>query len=169
MSSSAQVVMHGAVVPARSNRAIQVILWSWLVAGVLDGTDAVIFNSGVRGVSVMRIFQFIASGLLGLKAFRGGWGTASLGVLLHFLIALSAAVVYYLLARTYREVRNRPLLWGPVFGVAVFLVMHYVVVPLSAVPRQSSTHALDYINLVFSHVFFVGLPIALVNARRSRG
>jgi hypothetical protein len=81
--------------PTDSNppRALEVILYGGLVVGVLDGLYAVVFN-GLRGVSPIRVFQFITSGLVGRSAFSGGVTTFLFGILLHFLIAFTVAGIY---------------------------------------------------------------------------
>jgi hypothetical protein len=66
-----------------------------LIAGVCDLTYAVVFHAA-QGVKPIRIPQSIASGLLGVNSYEGGWATAALGVALHFTIALAAAAVYLL-------------------------------------------------------------------------
>lgn len=71
----------------------QAILWGGLSAGVLDFIGAYVSNAS-RGVSPLRIAQSIASGWLGVAAFRGGYKTAALGITSHFLIAFGAATVF---------------------------------------------------------------------------
>lgn len=143
------------------------ILKAGIVAGTLDGLDAALFIGMVRGAGVLRVFQFIASGLLGTTSFTEGWRSGALGVLLHYVIAIGAAGSYYVLSQRVRFLARRPLLGGPVFGIAVFVFMHYVVVKLSAAPARS-WHAIDFVNQLFAHIFFVGLPIALLIARDIR-
>ena len=141
------------------------IITAGLIAGLLDGLDAALIITVLNGVSAVRVFQFIASGLLGVQSFRGGLATAALGVFLHFTIAIGAAATFYLASLKLPFLARKPLLWGPLYGIAVFLFMHYLVVPLSATPKPGSTSAADYVNLIFSHVFFVGIPIAMVVSR----
>lgn len=147
--------------PRRAS-ALTTIVWGGLIAGFLDGLDAVVFYDWMRGAPLMNIFKFIASGLLGIPAFHAGWAAILLGVALHFLIATSAATAYYLLSCKIPLLLGRPLLAGPVFGLALFFFMHYLVVPLSAAPKQPPIHLDSFLNLVFSHVVFVGIPIALI-------
>ncbi len=159
-----------AITPSNHRRrALPIIQRAGLLAGVLDGLDAGLFIGVARGIPPIRVFQFIASGLLGVRSFNGGWATAVLGVALHFLIAMSAAAVFYALSLKLPWLLHKPLLWGPVYGMGVFLFMHYVVVPLSAAPRQPPAGAANLLNLIFSHIFFVGIPIAWITSRaRSR-
>jgi hypothetical protein len=71
----------------------------------------------VGGKGVLRVFQFIASGLLGTRSFQEGWRSGALGVLLHFFIATAAAAAYYDLSRRIPFFLKRPLLGGTVFNV----------------------------------------------------
>ena len=132
---------------------------------MLDGLDAVVYIGLMSGIPVIRVFQFIASGVLGVRAFHGGGAAAALGVVLHFTIAIGAAATFYLLSRKLPILLRHPLVCGPIFGLGVFVFMHYLVVPLSAAPRQPPIRTAALLNLIFSHVFFVGIPIALVTRR----
>lgn len=149
----------------QSPNAFRTLLTAGLLAGILDGLDAVVFIGWIEGVGVERVFQFIASGALGLRAFSGGIPAALLGVLFHFTIAISAAAVFYLLTRTWKWPLRAPSPAGAIYGLAVFLFMHYLVVPMSAAPKQPPATAASLANLIFSHVFFVGIPIALITRR----
>jgi hypothetical protein len=52
--------------------SLLVVLWIGLLAGTLDITENLIFNQ-LRGISPKMVFQYIASGLVGRKAFHGDW------------------------------------------------------------------------------------------------
>jgi hypothetical protein len=154
-----------AALPYQLSRALKIILRAGMLAGLLDGLDAVLFIGIASGIPVIRIFQFIASGLLGVDAFHGGWATAGLGVVLHFSIAIAAAAVFYVLSVRLPMLLRKPAVWGPLYGLGVFLFMHYVVVPLSRTPKQSPATVADLANLIFSHIFFVGIPISWITSR----
>jgi len=135
-------------------------------AGVLDILAAFAVY-GLRGVPPVRILQSIASGLLGGAAFEGGPATAALGAVLHFVIATGAAATYTLASRKLDVLVQRPWAAGAAFGVAVYLFMSFVVLPLSAVAKRPFSPEMAAIMVVV-HVFCVGLPIAFAVRRHSR-
>jgi hypothetical protein len=139
-------------------------VWGGLAAGVLDFTAAV-----VRWGHPLIIARSIASGLLGQQAFQGGNGIVVLGIALHFLIALSAAAVYYAASRRFTFLVRRPVRWGFLYGIAVYMFMTWVVEPLSAVPSSKAPFSIVSMALgLLTHMFCVGLPIGLAVNRYSR-
>jgi hypothetical protein len=138
-----------------------------LVAGILDGLDAVIYFGLASGAKPAGIFRHIAGGLLGIETARqGGWATALLGLCLHFLIAFGAAATYCAASLWLPGLLRRPFLWGPLFGVAVYLFMDFVVIPLSMLP--SSAHwssAPVFTDEILIHTLGIGLPIAWFASR----
>ena len=150
-------------------KAFDTILIGGAIAGVLDGLDAVIYYYWASGVAPSRLFQYIASGLLGARSFTGGWHTALLGMMLHFTMAIGAAAVFYAACMLIPALSKRPWLTGPAFGLIVYAVMHYIVVPMSAVAaRKTPMAGMELADQLFSHMFLVGLPIALMARRSSR-
>ncbi len=154
------------VAPTDRSRSIQAVLRAGLTAGALDITAACGFY-GLRGVSPVRILQSVASGLLGAAAFTGGAPAAVLGVSLHFFIALAAAAVFYMASRRLFFLVRKPALSGASYGVAVYLFMNHVVLPLSAVAKRPFAPDIALIMVVI-HIVCVGLPIAFVVARCSK-
>ena len=102
----------------------------------------------------------IAAGLIGPTALHGGAATYVLGVLLHFFIAFSAASVYYLASRRLAFLKEYPLVCGLFFGIAVELVMSYVVLPLSALHEKGPYELHDVLLGLGVHMFVIGLPIS---------
>jgi hypothetical protein len=145
--------------------ALRAIVWGGVACAVLDGIAASV-QFRLKGIKPLHVWQGVASGLLGERAFREGWVSGGFGVLLHFVIAFSAATVFVeaclqvpFLARAY---------WisGPLYGVIVFLMMNLAVVPLSRRPERPASSEVIFVQLII-HVLFVGMPIAMAANRFS--
>src|SRR5215467_13418718 len=115
--------------PSTSANALLAIFWGGLACGVFDITQACIAWGIQNHVPPMRIFQSVASGLLGAKSFQGGVKTAALGLFLHFLIAFIWAVIYYIASRQIAFLTERPVIAGLVYGEFVWVCMTCVVLP----------------------------------------
>jgi hypothetical protein len=146
---------------------IQPIFWGGLIAGTLDITAAFLTAWFRAGVTPTRVLQFIASGLLGAASFNGGAKTALLGLALHFLIATVATTVFYLASHKWLFLIERPVLFGLLYGVVVYVFMNFVVLPLSRVQLRPLTVTGFTIGLL-TLMFCIGLPIALITRRSSR-
>ena len=152
-----------ALSPSRSAQLIKAAVFGGLTGGLLDIVFAITLWT-VRGATAERVLQSIASGLMGKAAFQGGWPVAALGLFLHFFISVAAASVYVAASRRLPDLARRPLLWGPLFGAAMFLAMNFIVLPLSQVGPPHfrwSTTPLD----IGSHVLLFGPAIALWTRR----
>jgi len=154
-------------------RALETIVFGGLAIGILDFLDASLYFGVVSGAGFQRVWQGVASGLLGSEAARGGgWNTALLGIGLHFVVAFCIATVYYLAARNISFLIRHPVISGLIFGVLAHLVMKFVVVPLSAIGGGISGYTLpNFLNAVIGHALLVGLPVALIaswSARKAR-
>jgi hypothetical protein len=119
-----------------------------------------------RGIMPSRILKGIASGALGPEAYNGGREIAALGLAFHFLIAFSAATVFYFASRKIAFLTLHPVLSGISYGVVVYLVMYWIVMPLSRYRHRPFTVSSTIIAIV-THMICVGLPISLVIARLS--
>ena len=115
-----------------------------------------------------RIPLVIAGGLLGPQAFQGGASTYILGVFLHFLIAFSAAAIYYGASRRLAFLKEHPLVCGLFYGIAVELVMSYIVLPLSALHAKGPYNLHDVLLGLAVHMVVVGLPISYSVRRFSK-
>lgn len=138
------------------------ICWLPVVAGglVIAIADAILFSTywGLQGVSGLRILQVIAGGLLGREAaFAGGVATMLLGALLHVLIAIAFVAVYAIAARFLPMLLVRWRMFAPLYGLAVFVVMTYVIVPLSRLGSPKTEQPAWYLCGVVFHVVVVGM------------
>jgi hypothetical protein len=148
------VSASGTLRPARA------IIYGALVVGALDLLDALVFF-GLRGAAPIRICQSIAAGLLGRAAFQGGAATAALGVALHFFIATCVVVTFYVASLRLPVLVRHAVIAGLLYGLAVYGVMNYIVIPLSALGGRGSFVLPVFINGLLIHAFGVGLPAAL--------
>ena len=152
----------------RRPRPLDTILLGGLVIGILDGLFALVFYGLILGVQPLRIFQPVAAGLLGSQAaIEGGVKTFLLGLLLHFIVATCIAAVYYLATLILPFLIQHAVVCGLVYGMIAYMVMNYVVIPLSAIDVSNRTFNWRTVLPAFiGHAFLVGLPVALL-ARRS--
>ena len=146
--------------PPPQSSPLWLVFAGGLVAGTLDITYACVFWGVKAGVPVRRIFQSVAAGLLGKASFEGGAATAALGLGLHYFIACSMAVAYYLVARRVPSLRERPVPYGAAYGLLLYGIMNYIVVPLSAAGGGAKDPLWVGLSVVV-HMFLIGVPIAL--------
>ena len=156
------MVVVGTVEARRAGRLPpgRALLLGGLTAGVLDLLDAFVFF-GLRGVPPSRILQSIAAGVLGRASYQGGAGSAALGFALHFVIALLIVATYFAAVRLLPVLNRRPFLAGPLFGLAAYFVMNYVVIPMSAITPGAHPGGAVLVNGLLIHAFGVGLPAGL--------
>lgn len=153
--------------PQGVSNAGKAIVAATAVAGTLDIGDAIV-TTLLRGGSVEKMLQGIASGLLGKAAGHGGLGAAAFGLGLHFAIMLVMVAAFVLVATRRPTLTKRPLIWGVLYGIGLYLVMNMVVLPLRFHPPARPFDPVAFANQIFAHTCLVGLPIALITARLLR-
>lgn len=156
---------YAALSPAKP-KSHWAIFWGGLIAGILDITAASTTTWWLGG-SPIRMLQGIASGVIGAAALEGGLASAALGLGLHFFIATTATTVFYLASRKLKFMVERAIISGLLYGVAVFLFMYLVVLPLTF-HRNPLTSVTGVVRGIIIHMLCVGLPIALVVRRFSK-
>jgi hypothetical protein len=153
-----------ATVSLQRPNLLKPILIGGFVAGLLDHVSAMLTFD-------WRVSRAVASGLLGKSAFQPGsfafaW---TLGLACHFFIAFSAAAIYCFVSRRLSFLKDHWLVCGLFYGIAVFLVMNLIVLPLSAVPFPVGPFsARDLRQGVLAHMFLIGLPISFSLRRFSK-
>lgn len=152
--------------PLRRVRWGKALIFSALTAGVLDIAYAILFSYFRSGTPPARLLQSVASGALGREAYAGGATTAALGLGFHFLIAFIITAIFFAAAARIPALTSRPLLTGALYGVGVYLVMNFVVIPLSKIGPRPLPAAVVIVTGVLVHMFLIGVPIAS-GARRA--
>ncbi|HSK81010.1 MAG TPA: hypothetical protein VLQ45_31445 [Thermoanaerobaculia bacterium] len=135
-----------------------------LLTGVVDGLFASVLSVVFYDSTVTRLFQGVASTLLGQEALDGGTSTALIGVLMHFGVAFGWSAVFLLLVTRSAWIRRvlgsryGAVKVASVYGPFIWLVMSLVVIPL-LLHRPPTINIRWWIQLI-GHFPFVGLPIA---------
>lgn len=134
---------------------MQLIIQSWFVGTILKENPFIV------------VLQYIASGVKGLSAFQGGNSAALLGVLIHVVISFVVAAVFILIADRIHFLRRYAIPAALLYGFGVWIVMHQIVVPLSATPPIPSPTTPYLIEEIVEHILFVGLPLGILVQRNA--
>jgi len=135
------------------------IAWATLVAGTLDIASAFVWSG--RVVPVLRT---VASGPFG-DAIAEGPAGAPLGLLTHFAIMALMVTAYVAAAGRIPAVNRYWWIAGLLYGVALWIVMYWVVMPLRWESYQTPREPVAIAKQLFSHCILTGLPIAWITAR----
>jgi hypothetical protein len=158
--------MITAVRPRRSLDWKQAVYGGLLIA-VADALFAIAvwFEWSTKGLT--QVFQSIAVGVLGKASYEGGTATALLGAGLHVVMAIAFVAICIALGFRFRLLMEKPVAAGLLYGVGLYVVMNFVVMPLSRVGRSPSFEHPDWIAMsVLAHMVF-GVVCTLF-ARRAR-
>jgi uncharacterized membrane protein YagU involved in acid resistance len=146
---------------------LKALLLCLLIAGTLDISDALIFN-GLRGVPALGLLRFIAACLVGVSALHGGLAMATLGLAIHYTITLVWSALFLFAATRISFLTRHAVVSGLVYGGLIYVVMNFVVLPLTRLPPRSHHHPWPVLlNGVLALMLFMGLPIALISRRFS--
>lgn len=128
-----------------------------LVGGAIAGTFDMIAAFIAYGHNMPR---GIASGLIGRQAAQSGILPWVLGLVLHYFIAFSAATVYGLASRKLTFMNDHFIVSGVFFGIGLYLVMNFVVLPLSAFHFMGPYQYRGLVQGLLIHMTIIGLPIS---------
>jgi hypothetical protein len=140
--------------------ALKAIVYSGFIGGTIDLFSAAL----ISGRSPFIILQAVASGLLGRPSFQDGGFSAILGLLLQWGMSMLIAAIYVYGVPAARRLSANWIAGGLVYGAVVFVVMNYVVVPLSAAPFKPP-HTPDSIIENLLAMLLFGLIVARFRQR----
>jgi hypothetical protein len=133
------------------------ILAGGFMAATFDFLAAMlIYHGTASGVA-----KAVARGWYGAGAKAGGTTIEVVGMASHWGILLIAAAVFVLTSLRFPILRRMAWVTGPLFGVCIYGVMHFAIVPLSAVHAVNNPQGLQFVEEFCGHIFVIGLPIAL--------
>jgi hypothetical protein len=148
---------------------LSALLRAGLLTAVVDGLFSSVLSVAFYESTVMRLFQGVASTLVGPAAFEGGMPMAVLGILMHVGVAFGWSAVFLVLvlrSPALRRVLASP--YGTVtvasaYGPFVWLVMSLVVIPVLL--QRPPAITIRWCVQLIGHVPFVGVPIVASIAR----
>jgi hypothetical protein len=147
-----------------SNRAAASrLVRAGLLTAITDGLFSSVLSVAFYHSTVTRLFQGVASTVLGKSAFDGGTATAALGVLMHVGVAFGWSAVFLLLLKRSARIRDvlrsryGVLKVASLYGPFIWLVMSLIVIPL-LLHRPPMITVRWWVQLI-GHVPFVGIPI----------
>jgi hypothetical protein len=145
---------------------------AWLLTAVVDALFSSALAEFVYGTGAPRLWQGVASTLLGPAALDGGTRTVLIGLVMHAGVALAWSTVFLLVhdnvAAVRRVAASRHGVWkvAVAYGPVIWLVMSFVVIPL--LTRRPPTITYRWWIQVFGHIPFVAVPIvAMIASRRA--
>lgn len=140
---------------------IRTIAWATLIAGALD-----ILSAFAWAGAVVSVLQAVASGPFGDEIAETSVG-APLGLLVHFGLMAVMVAVYGLAADRNPVLNRRWWIAGPLYGLALWIVMYWIVMPLRWDSYQTPREVTAIVEQLISHCLLVGLPIGFITARLS--
>jgi hypothetical protein len=140
----------------------RLIVVGWLVCGTLDISDALIFTWLRSRVPAEHVLQFIASGAMGGTAFHQGWSSAMLGLAIHYVIALCWVTLFVLVVRNVPALMRWDVAFGVLYGLVMYAVMNFIVVPLTRIGPKPMAHGASLVNGVLALVICFGVVMSLL-------
>ena len=144
-------------------------LTSGLIAGALDITAACIHAYTRNGTAPVQVLKGVASGAFDPKTFSNGILLAGCGLLIHFIIAISFSLFFFILAKQFPSLVKYPVPIAILYGIFVWSAMRFVILPyLSRITPKPIVGNEAIINAIIGAVILmvcIGLPNALLAKR----
>ena len=144
---------------------IAAILVSGLIIGAMDGIAAIAHAYGLRGTLPSTVFRYVASAVFGRDAFTGGSTMVVWGVVFHMTVATGWTALYFLVAPQLKFAASNKVLAGMAYGLFVWVMMNFVVVPMTRVTVGVIRPSVPTALMILIHLFVIGVPISLLAQR----
>jgi hypothetical protein len=141
------------------------ILAAGLIVGVLDAIAANTHAYLLRGTPPATVWRYVASAVFGKSAFTGGPEMVLWGLFFHFTVATLWTALFFVAYPRIRFLSANMVLAGMAYGLFVWLMMNFVVVPLTRITTGSIQLTTGTVLMILIHLFVIGVPISYL-ARR---
>ncbi len=141
-------------------------LTAGLIAGTLDITAACIHAYIRNGTTPVQVLKGVASGAVDPTTFSSGILLAILGLIVHFIIALSFTFFFFILAKQIPSLVKYPVPIAILYGIFVWSAMRFLILPyLSRITPKPIVGKEAIINAIIGAVILmicIGLPNVLL-------
>ena len=143
-----------------------------VIGGLIIGALHLIIQVGIVyglifGSQFISTLQYVASGIMGEAAYEGGLTTALLGLILEFVMTIIIAGIFVFSADRIPLLRKNVIVGSLLYGFGVFVVMNFVVVPLSAAAVLPPPAMWLLIEIILEHILLIGLPLGMLVQRNT--
>lgn len=154
--------------PTTSNSLLRLSVIGGLIIGLLHLVIQVdvVYDLLLKSPFIGSL-QYVTSGVMGDTAFAGGLATALLGVILEFVMTIIIAGVFFLSADRIPLLRRHVIPGSLLYGFGVFVVMNFIVLPLSAAPTLPAPPMWLLIEIILEHILLIGLPLGILVRRNA--
>jgi len=146
-----------------SKLLITKVLLAGIIVGTLDISAAMLQFFIKTGKDPFIVLKFVASGVFGSTAMKGGADMIAWGFLFHYIVAMSFTVFFFWLCSRRPALLQNRLLTGIGYGIFTWAVMRFVVVPLSLTNKQPATLS-GTLMAILILVVCIGIPLAYMAA-----
>jgi hypothetical protein len=143
-----------------------------VIGGIISGFLHLVVQQVIVFVLILKspiisTLQYAASGIMGEAAFTGGLATALFGLVLDFIMITIMAGIFIFSVDRIPLLRRNVIVGSILYGLGVFIVMTFIVLPLSAAPELPAPPLWLLIELVLQHILLIGLPLGLLVRRNA--
>lgn len=151
--------------PTAVSSLVPGILVAGLIVGVLDAVAANTHAYLLRGTPPAAVWRYVASAVFGKSAGTGGSEMVLWGLLFHFMVAIGWTALFFVAYPRIRLLSANMVLAGMAYGLFVWLMMNFVVVPLTRIAMGPIRLTTGTVLMILIHLFVIGVPISYL-ARR---
>lgn len=156
-------------IPSNDNSFFRLSLVAGSIIGLLHIIIQIWIVFGLRfKFGFINSLQYIASGALGKYAFTGGILTAVIGAILEFIMTIIIAGIFIFIVGRISLPRGYIIVSSLLYGIGVFLVMNYIILPLSAAPKLPAPPTWLFIEIILEHMLLIALPLGILLQRNTR-
>jgi len=138
------------------------ILKAALIVGTLDITGAFTqFYIKTGKAPFKPVLTFVASGLLGKRAFTNGSGMMLIELLIHYCIAATFALFFFFTIAKTQFAREHKFLTGILYGAFIWIVMNLLVLPITRSPKLPKDFWGVAIGMLIL-ILCIGIPLSYV-------